>query len=102
MANGEKGIMTTVVVSVVIAAILSASGTIVAVKVMSSDLERAKADIAANQTKVTEVDRELFAVRAAKRVSDERDSTRWADIKGELSKIREQQDEILRRLPRGR
>ncbi len=94
-----KGTAAPIMTSVIIAALLSASGAFVSVKVMSSDLERAKIDLSETSTTVIRLDREMVGFRAAKNVADERDANRWTRIEAELAGIHATQSKILRALP---
>ena len=59
--NGSRNVIASVISGVVLAAMLSAAGSFVSVKVMSGDLDRARTDITETGRLATRLDRDLVA-----------------------------------------
>ncbi len=100
--NGAKAMASQIMVSVVVAVVLSAGAAFVSVKVMSSDLDRAKDDLTEVSSTARQQSIAIAEMKATQRALAGVNDERWRKVDRRLESIEGDLKVILRDMPRSR
>jgi hypothetical protein len=97
--NGTRAALMQLTTSILAATLLSFGAAYVSIRVMSAELDRAKADLADLSYTTRQHAIDLAQLKAIASASIAAEAERWEEIKRRLSAIEDRQLEILRAMP---